>query len=451
VSVRRVFVANRGEIAVRVVRACHALGIEAVVAVSTADRDGMAARLADRAVCIGGPRVGESYLSQPALLAAALGTGCDAVHPGYGFLAENATFSDAVAAEGLTFIGPPGDTIRAMGNKLAARDLAAEAGVPIVPGSPHIRRVEDAAAEAERIGYPLLTKAAAGGGGRGIRVVRGPEDLAASFQSATAEAEAAFGDGTVYLERYVERGRHIEVQVLADHHGNVIHLGDRDCSMQRRYQKIVEEAPASLIRPEVQEELRAAAVELARRIGYRNAGTVEFIYDEDREEFFFLEMNTRIQVEHPVTEEVTGVDLVQWQLRIASGEVLDLAQDDVRFDGHAIECRITAESAPDGFRPSPGRVVRWDHPSSEGVRLDSHMEAGAVIPPFYDSLLGKLIVHGTDRDDAVRRTLAALRSFDVEGVDTTLPFLDALVSSEAFRSGAFHTRWVEANLDALIV
>lgn len=449
-SVRRVLVANRGEIAVRVVRACHALGIEAVVAVSAADRDGMAARLADRAVCIGGPRVGESYLNQSALLAAALGTGCDAVHPGYGFLAENATFSDACAAEGLTFVGPPGDTIRAMGNKLAARDLAEEAGVPIVPGSPHIRRVEDAAAEAERIGYPLLTKAAAGGGGRGIRVVRGPEDLASSFQSASAEAEAAFGDGTVYLERYVERGRHIEVQVLADHHGNVVHLGDRDCSMQRRYQKIVEEAPASLIRPEAQDELRVAAVELARRIGYRNAGTVEFIYDEDREEFFFLEMNTRIQVEHPVTEEVTGIDLVQWQLRIASGEPLDFTQDDVRFDGHAIECRITAESAPDGFRPSPGRVARWDHPTAEGVRLDSHMEAGAVIPPFYDSLLGKLIVHGADRDDAVRRTLDALRSFDVEGVDTTLPFLDALVSSEAFRSGAFHTRWVEGNLDTLL-
>jgi len=450
VAIRRVLVANRGEIAVRVVRACHALGTEAVVAVSTADRDGMAARLADRAVCIGGPRVGESYLNQQALLAAALGTGCDAVHPGYGFLAENASFSDACAAEGLTFVGPPGDIIRAMGNKLAARDLAAEAGVPIVPGSPHIARVEDAEEQAERIGYPLLTKAAAGGGGRGIRVVRGPDELASCFQSASAEAEAAFGDGTVYLERYVERGRHIEVQVLADHHGNVIHLGDRDCSMQRRYQKIIEEAPAALIRPDVQEELRTAAVELARRIGYRNAGTVEFIYDEDREEFFFLEMNTRIQVEHPVTEEVTGVDLVQWQLRIAGGEVLDLAQEDVRFDGHAIECRITAESAPHGFRPSPGRVARWERPTTVGVRLDSHMEAGAVIPPFYDSLLGKLIVHGTDRDDAVQRTLEALRAFDVDGVETTLPFLDRLVDSDAFRSGAFHTRWVEGNLDALI-
>jgi len=449
-TIRRVFVANRGEIAYRVVRACHALGIEAVVAVSTADRDSMAARHADRAVVIGGPRVGESYLNQSALLAAALGTGCDAVHPGYGFLAENPTFADACAAEGLIFVGPPGETIRAMGNKLAAREIALEANVPIVPGTPHVRAVEDAVAAAEKIGFPLLIKAAAGGGGRGIRVVHEIDQLEPSFRSASGEAEAAFGDGSVYLERYVERGRHIEVQVLADHHGNVIHLGDRDCSMQRRYQKIIEEAPASLIRPDVQEALRESAVALARGIGYRNAGTVEFIYDEDREEFFFLEMNTRIQVEHPVTEVITGVDLVQWQLRIAGGEALDMTQDDITFDGHAIECRITAESAKDGFRPSPGRITRWDSPQDEGIRLDSHMEAGAMIPPFYDSLLAKLIVHGSDRDEAVQRTLAAIRAFDVEGVDTTLPFLDSLVDSDAFRTGAFHTRWVEGHLDELL-
>lgn len=449
-AITRVFIANRGEIALRVVRACRALGIESVVAVSTADRDGKAAQLADRAVCVGGPRVAQSYLNQPALIAAALGTGCDAVHPGYGFLAENPTFADACTAEGLTFVGPPGDTIRAMGNKLAAREIAREAQVPIVPGSPHVRQVEDVLAAAEDIGYPLLIKAAAGGGGRGIRVVHEAAELEPSFRSASGEAESAFGDGSVYLERYVERGRHIEVQILADHHGNVVHLGDRDCSMQRRYQKIIEEAPASLIAPAVQDGLRAAAVALAQRIGYRNAGTVEFIYDEDREEFFFLEMNTRIQVEHPVTEEITGVDLVQWQLRIAGGEALDFSQDDVRFDGHAIECRITAEAAHDGFRPSPGRIERWERPDAEGVRLDSHMEAGAVIPPFYDSLMGKLIVRGVDRDDAVQRTLEAIRSFDVGGVDTTLPFLEALVSSEAFRSGDFHTRWVEGHLESLI-
>jgi acetyl-CoA carboxylase, biotin carboxylase subunit len=449
-SIQRVLVANRGEIALRVVRACHALGIEAVVAVSDADRGSLAARLADRSVCVGGPRVAQSYLNQDALLAAALGTGCDAVHPGYGFLAENPSFPAACEGHGLTFVGPRSETISSMGNKLAAREIATGAGVPIVPGSPHIARFEDATAAAEEIGFPLLIKAAAGGGGRGIRVVREPDQLRASFEGASAEAEGAFGDGAVYIERYVERARHVEVQVIADHHGNVVHLGDRDCSMQRRYQKIIEEAPATSVPTSISDELRRSAVALAGGIGYTNAGTVEFIYDIDRQEYYFLEMNTRIQVEHPVTEEVTGVDLVQLQLKVAGGEPLGFSQEDVVFSGHAIECRITAEAAEHGFRPSPGEIRGWGPPVGEGIRLDSHVESGYVVPPFYDSLLGKLIVSGVDRDSAITRMVAALRRFQVEGVDTTLPFLTNLVDHKSFRAGEFDTRWVEEHIDELL-
>ena len=449
-SISRVLVANRGEIALRIVRACHEYGVEAVVATSAADRDSLAARTADRAVTIGPAKVADSYLAQDALLATALGTGCDAVHPGYGFLAENPDFADACEREGLIFVGPSGDMIRAMGNKLAAREIAKEAGVPVVPGSPHVADLEAAEAAAAEIGFPLLIKAAAGGGGRGIRVVHGPSELKAGFLGAAGEAEAAFGDGTVYVERYVERGRHIEVQILADHHGHVVHLGDRDCSMQRRYQKIIEEAPATLIPARVGTELRQAAVRLSQRIGYRNAGTVEYIYDEMREEFYFLEMNTRIQVEHPVTEQITGIDLVEQQLRIADGEPLPFQQDEVRFEGHAIECRINAEDASAGFRPSPGRVSRWQPPAATYVRFDSHVEPGSLIPPFYDSMLGKLIVVGADRTEAVQRSATALAAFEIEGIATNLPFLRELIASSAFGAGEFHTRWVEDHLEELI-
>jgi acetyl-CoA carboxylase biotin carboxylase subunit len=448
VTLQRVLVANRGEIAVRIVRACHALGIEAVVAVSEADRDSEAARLADRSVCIGPARARDSYLNQDALLAAALGVGADAIHPGYGFLAENAAFADACGEHGVTFVGPAGDSIRTMGDKLAAREVAERHGVPVVPGSGRIDSVDDAARVADSLGYPVLFKAAAGGGGRGIRIVSDPAELRSTYTHAMAESEAAFGDGTVYLERYVETARHIEVQVFADRYGNVIHLGERDCSMQRRYQKLIEEAPASLTPDDVRAALRESAVALARGIGYENAGTVEFVYDADRREHYFLEMNTRIQVEHPVTEEITGLDLVGLQLGVAAGEPLPVAQDEVRFAGHAIECRITAETPETGFRPAPGRITVWRSPQGPGIRIDTHCREGYLVPPFYDSLLAKLVVHGPDRTRAIARTQEALDDFDIGGVGASIDFLGYVVGHDDFASGRFDTRWVERHLDA---
>jgi acetyl-CoA carboxylase biotin carboxylase subunit len=444
--VKRVLVANRGEIAVRVVKACRALGLESVVAVSAADRDSMAARLADRAVCIGPPRPADSYLKKEALLATALGTGADAVHPGYGFLAENAAFAEACEKEGLTFVGPRSETVHGMGNKLAAREAAKRAGVPLVPGTDEVRAFGDAAAVAAEIGYPVLFKAAAGGGGRGIRIVHDEAGLEAAFRGASAEAAAAFGDPTLYLERYVTTGRHIEVQVLGDHTGRVIHLGERDCSLQRRYQKVLEEAPAAAVPEHAREAIRRSAVLLAESIGYLNAGTVEFLYDEERDEHYFLEMNTRIQVEHPVTEAITGLDLVRLQLQVAAGEQLPLTQEQVTFTGHAIECRINAESPENDFRPSPGRITRWAPPQGPGVRLDSHCYEGYVVPPFYDSLLGKLIVHGKDRTEALTRAKAALRNFHVEGVSTTIPFHSWLLDQPDVETGRFSTRWLEGHL-----
>jgi acetyl-CoA carboxylase biotin carboxylase subunit len=445
-SITKVLVANRGEIAVRVVRACRALGIESVVAVSEADKDSLAARLADRAVCIGPSRADASYLNQAALLATAAGTGADAIHPGYGFLAENATFAAACESNGLRFVGPRSETVRTMGNKLAAREVAKRYGVPLVPGSDRLATYEEAITAAETIGFPALLKAAAGGGGRGIRIVTQDSELQDAFHSASAEAQAAFGDGTLFMERYVTLGRHIEVQVFGDQHGNVIHLGERDCSMQRRYQKVVEEAPAALIPDEARDAIRRSAVLLAEGIGYQNAGTVEFMYDEERNEYYFLEMNTRIQVEHPVTEMITGLDLVQMQLTVASGQTLPLTQSEVRFAGHAIECRITAESAENDFRPSPGRITRWRAPEGEGVRLDTHCYEGYLVPPFYDSLLGKLITYGRDRTEALERMRSALRNFEVTGVDTSIPFLSFLVGQPDFEAGRFSTRWVESNM-----
>jgi acetyl-CoA carboxylase biotin carboxylase subunit len=439
----RVLVANRGEIAVRVIRACHALGLEAVLAVSAADRDSLPARLADRAVCIGPPPPTRSYLRIEALVAAALGTGCDALHPGYGFLAENADLAEACTAYGLTFVGPRAESLRQMGNKLAARALARELGVPTAPGSRQARTLAEAAVAADAIGYPVLIKAAAGGGGRGIQVVPDAAALARTFPVAAAEARAAFGDDALYLERYVPRARHVEVQVLGDRFGQVVHLGERDCSLQRRYQKIVEEAPAAFVPEAVCAGMRAAAVRLAEHIGYESAGTVEFLYDQDTGAYYFLEMNTRIQVEHPVTELVVGLDLVQAQLRIADGQALPFMQADVRPRGHAIECRITAESADDGFRPSPGRITRWEAPAGPGIRVDTHCYAGYVVPPYYDSLLAKLIVYGADRAQALARLQDALARFVVVGVDTTLPFLRALVSDPEFVAGQVSTRWVE--------
>ena len=446
-SISKVFIANRGEIAQRILRAAHSLGIETVVGVSEADRDPELTQLADRVVCIGPAAAGASYLRQDAVLAAALGVGADALHPGYGFLAENDQFAQACTDAHVTFIGPRPETIRDMGNKVIARQRASEQGVPLLPGSDRIGDFRDVAKIVKKIGLPVLLKAAAGGGGRGIRVVDDMDRLRDSFQSATAEALAAFGDGTLYVERFVARARHIEVQIFADRDGKTIHLGERDCSIQRRFQKIIEEAPAPTISAETRESIRRCAVELTASIGYENAGTVEFLYDEDRDEYFFLEMNTRIQVEHPVTEAVTGLDLVQMQFAVAEGRPLPLEQAEVEFSGHAIECRITAEAARRGFSPSPGTITRWKPPSGPGIRVDSHCYEGYVVTPFYDSMLAKLVVHGPDREQAIERLKAALRNFEIAGIDTNIEFLSFVVDHDDFRHGRCDTSWVEAHMD----
>ena len=442
-ALNRILIANRGEIAVRVIRACQTLGLETVAAVSEADRDSMAAQIADRAVCIGPARATESFLKIDALVATALGTGCDGIHPGYGFLSENTEFAAACAENGIVFVGPSAENIRQMGNKLVAREIAETVGVPLAPGSPRIADFAVAREIADGIGMPVLFKAAAGGGGRGIRIVHREEDLKGAFETASAEALAAFGDNALFLERYIANARHVEVQILADRHGNVIHLGERDCSLQRRYQKVLEEAPAFDLSDDLRKAMRGAAVALARHIGYESAGTVEFIVDVDRGEFFFLEMNTRVQVEHPVTEMITGVDIVAEQLRIAAGEKLSVSQEDVRMTGHAIECRINAEDPGRGFAPAPGRIAAWAPPEGEGVRVDSHARQGYVVPPFYDSLIAKLIVHGRDRADAIARMDRALQGFGVAGIATTIPFHQYILAQGDFTSGRINTGWLE--------
>ncbi len=443
--IERLLIANRGEIAVRVIRACRELGIEAVAVYSQSDAESMAVDLADRAVCIGpaGPAT-RSYLDVRTALAAAQGTGCDAIHPGYGFLAENPDFAERCEAAGLTFVGPRAASIRLMGDKVAARKTVSEAGVPVVPGSLEpIVGAEAARTLAQEIGLPVMLKAKAGGGGRGIRVIRRLRDLAPGFSEATREAEAAFGDGELYLERYLESVRHIEVQVLADGEGNTIHLGERDCSIQRRHQKLVEEAPSTAIDEALREELGATAVRVARSVDYVGAGTVEFLFDPEDRRFYFIEMNTRIQVEHPVTEVLTGVDLVAEQIRIASGATLSHNQSDIRLAGHAIECRINAEDPSKDFAPGPGVVHTYRAPGGPGVRVDTHCYQGYRVPPDYDSLLAKLIVHGRDRDQALRRMRRALGEFVIEGVPTTVPFHRALLEDEAFVSGSIATDFLQ--------
>lgn len=442
----RVFVANRGEIAVRIIRACHALGIEAVAGVSDADRESLPAKMADRVICIGPARPRESYLNVAAVVTAAAGTGCDAVHPGYGFLAEEPELAAACERYDLKFIGPRPENIRRMGNKLQARRIAREVGVPVVPGSEKVDNAEQARAAAEKIGYPVLLKAAAGGGGRGMKIVAGGSALREAFAAATAEARAAFGDGTLYVERFVANARHIEVQVLGDRFGGMVHLGERDCSLQRRYQKIVEEAPAPFLSEKLKERIRSAAVALAGSIGYENAGTVEFIVDPDGGEFYFLEMNTRIQVEHPVTEMITGLDLVKEQLRIGAGQPLGFTQSEVNFAGHAVECRINAEFPAEDFRPCPGRLITWRPAEGEGLRVDSHCFEGYSVPPYYDSLLAKLIAWGHDRAEAIKRMQQALDVFITAGVETTIPFLRFLLSQHDYREGRVHTRWAEERI-----
>ncbi len=442
-TIKRVLIANRGEIALRVIRACQQLGIETVLATSEADRDSLPAQLADRAVCIGPARSADSYLNVRAIVTVAQATGCDAVHPGYGFLSENPILVDACQSEGLIFVGPSGDHMRKMGNKIAARTLAREAGVPTLPGSEKIASADDAVKVAKRVGYPVMMKAAAGGGGRGMKVVYDAKILPQTFASASAEAGSAFGDPTLYLERFIANARHIEVQVLGDKFGNVIHVGERDCSLQRRHQKVVEEAPAPGVTEELREDIRGAAVKLAKNIGYENAGTCEFIYDEDAKTFYFLEMNTRIQVEHPVSETISGIDLVQEQFRIAAGEPLRFKQSDITFRGHALECRINAEIAEQGFRPNAGVITTWAPPVGPNIRLDTHCYTGYQVPMYYDSMLAKLIVYGTNRDEAIQRMRRALELFEIEGIGTTVPFLHFMMGRPEFAEGKVSTHLID--------
>ena len=442
-AVRTLFIANRGEIAVKIIKAAKALGIRTVQAVSAADRDMLAARLADATVEIGPAHAAKSYLNKDAVVAAAVNSGADAVHPGYGFLAENAEFAEKVEAAGLIFVGPRPETIRAMGDKAVAREIAAKAGVPTVPGSHgRVETVEAALRAADAVGYPLMIKAAAGGGGRGIRVAHTPAELQTLIPQASAEALAAFGDGGLYLERFVKRARHIEVQILGDGE-RAIHLYERECSLQRRRQKVWEEAPAACLAPSRREALCASAVRLAQSVGYRGAGTLEYLYEEQTGEFFFIEMNTRIQVEHPITEMITGIDIVQTMLRIAGGEPLPYRQSDIAIRGHAIEVRINAEDPAKGFMPSPGRVSALSTPEAEDVRFDTMLYEGYVVPPFYDSLLGKLIVRGDDRPAALDRLRGALGDFSIDGVATTRGLHLALLDVIAIRNGEVHTRWLE--------
>ncbi len=441
--IRRLVVANRGEIAVRVQRACRELGIETVQIYSEADRDSLAVQMADQAVCIGPAASSKSYLRAQDIVHVALSRQADAIHPGYGFLAENAAFADLCENEGLSFVGPPGRVIALMGDKASARKMAVEADVPVTPGSSGtVASATEAEAVAATLGYPVILKAVAGGGGRGMRVVQRQADLAAHFEAASREAQAAFGDGTMYLEKYLTNIRHVEIQVIADAH-EVLHLGERDCSSQRRNQKLVEESPSPGLSDSLRLRMGEAAVRLCRHVGYRNAGTVECIVDAEADSFYFMEMNTRIQVEHPVTEAVTGVDLVKEQIRVAEGQRLSLRQADLRPVGHAIECRINAEDPARGFMPQPGRLTQVVFPGGPGIRVDSHAYSGYLVPPNYDSLLAKLIAWGRDREEAIARMQRALAELRVEGVPTTAAFLSRLLASEAFTSGRMHTRYVE--------
>ena len=438
---KKILIANRGDVALRVLRACRELNIPNVVVHSTADADSMPVRLADESVCIGPPPSSDSYLNVASIITAAGITGADAVHPGVGFLAENADFAEIVAAHGLTFIGPEPRHIRSMGDKVEAKITAAEAGLPLVPGSPGaVHTLEEAKRIGADVGYPLLVKAASGGGGRGMKVAETADDLAEAFSSARSEAKAAFGDDTVYLERYLGQPRHIEVQVIADSHGNVVHLGERECSIQRRHQKLFEEAPSPVLTAAQRAEIGGIAAEATRRMGYLGVGTMEFLYENG--EFFFIEMNTRLQVEHPITEAITGVDLVREQIRIAAGMELSFRQEDVTFTGHAIECRINAEH-PETFMPTPGKISAFHAAGGPGIRVDSCLYSGYAVPPYYDSLIAKLIVYGDDRAHCLARLKRALQEFIVEPIPTTLALHERLVDAPAVIDGSYNIRWLE--------
>ncbi len=438
---QKVLIANRGEIALRIQRACRELGIPTVAVHSTADTDAMHVRLADESVCIGPPSARESYLNMPAILSAAAVTGADAIHPGYGFLSENAKFAEMVEAHGMTFIGPSPAHIRMMGDKIAAKAAMASLGVPLVPGSDGaVLDLDQARAVADRIGYPLLVKAAAGGGGRGMKVAQAADELEEAWTVARTEARTAFGDDAVYIEKYLDRPRHIELQVMADAHGSVVHFGERDCSLQRRHQKLLEEAGSPALTSAERDSLGAVVTAGLRKLGYRNAGTLEFLYQDGQ--FAFIEMNTRLQVEHPVTEMVCGVDLVREQLRVAAGQALGYEQSDVEFRGHAIECRVTAED-PETFMPTPGRVDVFHAPGGLGVRVDSALYAGYVVPPYYDSMVAKLIVHAPTRPEAIARMRRALGEFAIQGIKTTLPLHRRIMDAPEFVAGDYTIHWLE--------
>ena len=442
----KLLIANRGEIALRILRTCRELGIPTVAVYSTVDRNALHVQLADEAVCVGEAPSAKSYLNVPNILAAATSRGADAIHPGYGFLAENADFAEKCHDHGITFVGPSPASILAMGDKSTAKTTMQGVGVPTIPGSEGLlANPAEAATLAAQMGYPVMIKATAGGGGRGMRLVPGPEQLENLFKAAQGEAEAAFGNPGLYMEKFIDRPRHVEVQVLADRHGNVIHLGERDCSIQRRHQKLLEEAPSPGLDPEIRRRMGEAAVAAARSIGYAGAGTVEVLVDRHGG-VYFMEMNTRIQVEHPVTEMVTGIDLIAEQLRIAGGEPISVRQDEVRMTGHAIECRINAEDPRHNFRPAPGKITGWLPPGGPGVRVDSHVYTGYEIPPFYDSLIGKLIVWGVDRDHALRRMRRALSECAVTGIPTTIEFHLALLDRPEFIRGDVHTKFVEQEM-----
>ena len=447
---KRVLIANRGEIALRVIRACRELGIETVAVYSTADESALHAQLATRALCIGPARAADSYLNQDALLSAAKAAGCDAIHPGYGFLSENPEFADRCTAAGLKYIGPSGDVIRRMGSKAAARTLAQEAGVPVVPGSDGpLKDVQQARALADQVGYPVLLKASAGGGGRGMRQVNAPEELESAYQAAQAEAVACFGDGEMYLEKLVLNPRHIEFQIMADGQGHVVHLGERDCSIQRRRQKLIEESPSRALGPELRERMGAAAVAAAKAAGYVGAGTVEFVLAPNGE-FYFIEMNTRIQVEHPVTELVTGIDLVKEQLRVAAGLPLSFSQEDVKVSGHAIECRINAENPEEGFRPCPGRTEFLHLPGGPGVRVDTALYTGYEVPPFYDSLVAKVLAWAPTRLEAIRRMRRCLEELVFEGYPTNASLAHLIMYDPQFVKGSYDTGYLDQNLEGLL-
>lgn len=437
----KVLIANRGEIALRINRACKEMGISTVAIHSTADADAMHVRLADESVCVGPPPAGQSYLNMPQIIAACEITGAEAIHPGYGFLSENARFAEIVKEHGITFIGPQPEHIRLMGDKIAAKIAVKELGIPTVPGSDGgVKSDEEAAAVAGQIGYPVLIKAAAGGGGRGMKVARQASDLSLALSTARAEAKAAFGDDAVYMEKYLERPRHIEVQVLADSFGKVLHLGERDCSLQRRHQKLWEEAPSPALNAAQREEIGSVVTKALEKLGYLGAGTVEFLFEDGK--FYFIEMNTRLQVEHPVTEAITGIDIVREQIRIANGGALELNQEDITFAGHAIECRVNAEN-PFTFQPSPGTITQFHPPGGLGVRFDSAIYSGYRIPPYYDSLAGKLIVHGKNRNECLMRLRRALDELVVGGIETTIPLFQQLVREPDIINGDYNIHWLE--------